>query len=325
MSGNRSIESHALPSAPAVDHDSVATAAPRADPSPPFLSEREELESATAAPGATTVVGLALDSSETDGASPSERGPPGTSNSPERNAGFGSSTRARGSTSVGESLPRPFPKNGDLEHGLETEVLPPYERDVANMPGTRVGSSIPVSSEPPPVETGKSKTSAPTQRKGARGAVLVEDRDLHDGLMTTTTTKDSTAHTGNTSLVHGGGHGADVVAAVGAIAHADDAGLRQTPVSSLPSKDRPNRRYSADALDVVEAVVEAGHQLASNSAIPGICEAARLVSILVRLVTDYRDGSSEVEWRVKRCRSIIFMLERAGEVLAKVRRPATIA
>lgn len=70
--------------------------------------------------------------------------------------------------------------------------------------------------------------------------------------------------------------------------------------------------------------MEAGHHLASHSAIPGLCEAARLVSILVKLVTDYQDGTRDVEWRVKRCRSIITVLERAGAVLGKVSRERTI-
>lgn len=321
MSDDRYIEPHALPSVPAADQNNPAAATgSRADASPRFVSEREELVFATAAAGATAVIGLALGDSETDGASTSRRAPPGTSNSSE-GSDSSSSMRALGSTSAGEALPRPFHKNGDLEHGLEAEAPPPYEGAVANIPGARVDSRTPAYLEPPPVETGKSRISAPTQGKANRGALLSEDGDFNDS--STTTTKDVTADMGKTTLVHDGGQGADVVAAVGAITHDDDAAPRQKPVSS--SKGRLNRRSSAGAIDVVDAVVEAGHHVASHSAIPGVCEAARLVSILVGLVTDYQDGSSEVEWRVKRCRSIIFMLERAGEVLAKVRRPTTTA
>lgn len=248
--------------------------------------------------------------------------PPGTNNPLEgRGRDESSSSRALVSTFAGESLPRPFTESEDSEHGVETKVSPPYERVVDNIPGTSVGLRTPVSSEPPPVQLGSRLSGKPTQLMGNSSAVLVEDGDFNRGSMwlDATPTKDSTADKGKMTVVHDGGQGTDVVATVGTTTHAYDAGLRQMPVSSLPSNDRLSRRSSAGGVDVVEAVVEAAHCLASNSAIPGVCEAARLISILVKLVTDYRDCTSEVEWRVKRCRSIIFTLERAGEVLGKVR------
>lgn len=72
ISGNRPIEPHALPSAPPVDRKSVAAARSWAetggepvDTLPQFVSEREELGSATTAAAAAAVVGVALDNSET--------------------------------------------------------------------------------------------------------------------------------------------------------------------------------------------------------------------------------------------------------------------
>lgn len=126
---------------------------------------------------------------------------------------------------------------------------------------------------------------------------------------------DGTMEEGQIVLAHSSGQSTDAVVAAETTAQAGDTDVRETPVNPLPS----NRRASSDGLDVVEAVVEAAHVLAGHSAIPGVSEAATLVSMLVRLVTDHRDGISEVEWRVKRCRSIIFMLERASKVLGKVR------
>lgn len=283
---------------------------------------RENIGTAAAA-----AVGEALNDSERDGQCSSRRAPRGTNNSSEGGRGSGHVHRslqtALGSTSAGESLPRPFPKSEHLERGLETEAPPSYERIFANIPGERAGSRTPVSSSPLPAETGKLHINAPTHRTANPGAFLTEDDEFDGDLMLRdeTLTKDVTAGKGDTTLVHAGGQGADVATTRGATPHGDDAGLSQVPVNSLPSNGRRKHRSSGGGVDVVQAVVEAAHCLASHSAIPGVCEAARLISVLVELVTDYQDGTSEMEWRVKRCRSIIFMLERAGEVLGKVRRP----
>lgn len=66
-------------------------------------------------------------------------------------------------------------------------------------------------------------------------------------------------------------------------------------------------------------MMEVATQLAQNCPIPGISEAASLVSFLVKLVSDSRDNSRGVEERLKRCRSIITLLESAAKVFAKVR------
>ena len=73
--------------------------------------------------------------------------------------------------------------------------------------------------------------------------------------------------------------------------------------------------------DVGKAVVEAARTLAVQSQFPGVSEAATLVSILVNLVLDDKRHAAEMESRVKRCRIVIMMLERAAMVLGQVRMP----
>ncbi|CAN0419495.1 unnamed protein product, partial [Scytosiphon promiscuus] len=63
----------------------------------------------------------------------------------------------------------------------------------------------------------------------------------------------------------------------------------------------------------------AAQELAERSQIPGVGEAAALVSILVNLVADSRSNAEGAEARLKQCRSIIRLLQRAAEVLGKVR------
>ena len=69
---------------------------------------------------------------------------------------------------------------------------------------------------------------------------------------------------------------------------------------------------------VAKAVVEAACKLAMQSHCPGVCEAATLVSILVQMVSDDQGNATEVESRLKRCRLVIMVLERASLVLGKV-------
>lgn len=71
--------------------------------------------------------------------------------------------------------------------------------------------------------------------------------------------------------------------------------------------------------EVAKAVVEAARNLAMQFHFPGVSEAATLVSILVNLVSDDHTSFAEVESRVKRCRLVIMMLQRASMVLGKVR------
>ncbi|CAN0462475.1 unnamed protein product, partial [Ascophyllum nodosum] len=65
------------------------------------------------------------------------------------------------------------------------------------------------------------------------------------------------------------------------------------------------------------AVMEAASAVASSSSIPGVSEAARLVSVLVKLVVDKIDNDIARDWRVRWCRSIVAVLERASELIEK--------
>ena len=71
-------------------------------------------------------------------------------------------------------------------------------------------------------------------------------------------------------------------------------------------------------ISVAVAVMEAASAVASSSSIPGVSEAARLVSILVELVVDKKDNDIAGYWRVRWCRSIVAVLERASELIEKV-------
>lgn len=88
--------------------------------------------------------------------------------------------------------------------------------------------------------------------------------------------------------------------------------------AAIGGSDSP-RRSSAGGIGVARAVMEAAQELAQKSQIPGVCDAATLLAVLVNLVTDNMGNIEGVEWRIKRCRSILIMLERAARVLGKVR------
>lgn len=78
------------------------------------------------------------------------------------------------------------------------------------------------------------------------------------------------------------------------------------------------RKKSGD-IGCGEAVMAAAHELAQHCQIPGVSEAATVLSILVRLVSDSQDNLGQGDANLKRCRSIVVMLERAAKVLGKVR------
>ncbi|CAN0344297.1 unnamed protein product [Ectocarpus sp. 12 AP-2014] len=75
------------------------------------------------------------------------------------------------------------------------------------------------------------------------------------------------------------------------------------------------RRRMSSGVGYGQAVLAAAEELARHCQIPGVSEAATAVSILIHLVVDNRDLTSSPE--VKRCRSIVMMLERAAKVLGK--------
>lgn len=72
-------------------------------------------------------------------------------------------------------------------------------------------------------------------------------------------------------------------------------------------------------IGIATAVAESAHELARSSQIPGVSETAAAVSILVNLLTDNQDNKKSAEASLRRCRSIVTMLQRAAKVLDKVR------
>ena len=267
-------------------------------------------------------------------------------------ASFGWQSRKNlfGHGTVGPSSP-PLSERGDLisTRRPEEDQTLQHQPGLDAVPEETVGPWGIAPSVPPSVaneETGDSSLPLPDASPVLRGSSSVDrakepaSTDIEDSVVDESTdalvAAGSTAQTGeatvkensasavvehsNTietseiSLVPSNGQGAGAVVTATHTTHADDTELGQASENSVPRNPR------ADGVRVVEAVVEAAHELATHSAIPGVSEAAGLVSILVRLVTDHRGGTSEVEWRVKRCRSIVFMLNRAGRVLGKVRR-----
>ena len=69
---------------------------------------------------------------------------------------------------------------------------------------------------------------------------------------------------------------------------------------------------------VTHAVMGAAHDLAQMSQIAGVSEVAGLVIVLMNLVTDNSDNVDGAENMVKRCRSVVTLLQRAENVLQDV-------
>ncbi|CAM9591668.1 unnamed protein product, partial [Laminaria digitata] len=77
------------------------------------------------------------------------------------------------------------------------------------------------------------------------------------------------------------------------------------------------RRATSSSLRIAHAVGDAAQELARSCHVPGVSEAAAVVSVLVNLVTDNGDAKNVTYASLRRCRSIILMLERAAKVLGK--------
>lgn len=94
-----------------------------------------------------------------------------------------------------------------------------------------------------------------------------------------------------------------------------------TPKPALDAKRDTSSngpRGLSDRLLLGQAVGAAAREVAFNCHIPGVCEAAAAVSILVTLVTDNRQSKTGSEASLRRCRLIVLMLKRAAKVLGKV-------
>lgn len=78
------------------------------------------------------------------------------------------------------------------------------------------------------------------------------------------------------------------------------------------------RPESVDAMTLADVVLESAVQLAQQSSIPGVSDAATLISGVVRLILDHQDGVEESKQRLRWCNSVVTILKRAEEVVSQV-------
>lgn len=90
------------------------------------------------------------------------------------------------------------------------------------------------------------------------------------------------------------------------------------PCENITSPSGTSRK-PVRRVGVAQAVIGAAQDLARMSQIPGVAEAAGLVGVLMNLVTDSSDMSRTTDHVVKRCRSVMVLLQRAASVLEEVR------
>ncbi|CAB1102896.1 unnamed protein product [Ectocarpus sp. CCAP 1310/34] len=136
-------------------------------------------------------------------------------------------------------------------------------------------------------------------------------------LTTTNSTKNVSTEGWTAELAGFGGsaeEGADGAPSAIATAAAPAPAPAAAPAPA-PAPAPDGRRRASNGFGYGEAILVAAEDLAHHCQIPGISEAATAVSILIHLVLDNRDLTSSAG--VKRCRSIVMMLERAAKVLGK--------
>ncbi len=78
------------------------------------------------------------------------------------------------------------------------------------------------------------------------------------------------------------------------------------------------QRGSRGDIGLGEVVLDAAKYLAHHCQIPGVSEAASVVSTLVTMVSDRRDIQSGGDSNLRQCRSVVRMLERASKVAGRV-------
>lgn len=83
------------------------------------------------------------------------------------------------------------------------------------------------------------------------------------------------------------------------------------------ASSKAGRRGSRDGVGVGRVAMEVALELAQNCQLPGVSEAATAISILVNMVVDSSEDDGDA--KLKQCRSIIMVLERAAKVAEKVR------
>lgn len=106
--------------------------------------------------------------------------------------------------------------------------------------------------------------------------------------------------------------GQRVSSAASAVYDISPEALRGSGASS-----KENRRGSRKGVGVGKVAREVALELAQNCHIPGVSEAATAMSILVKMVVD--SGEHDGDAKLKQCRSISMVLERAAKVAEKVR------
>ena len=102
----------------------------------------------------------------------------------------------------------------------------------------------------------------------------------------------------------------------------EDANLARA--TNMPSDNRASTVYAgkpsrSKRLSIAEAVMEAAEVVANSSGVPGVSEAATLISTLVKLVVERQNSDRAAEWRLRWCRSTVTLLGQASEILGKVR------
>ncbi|CBJ27854.1 conserved unknown protein [Ectocarpus siliculosus] len=172
---------------------------------------------------------------------------------------------------------------------------------------------------PKPSSEGKSKSTrdnsesgggARTADAGRGGGDAAEDGS---GCVAASTQSLLSLTTRNSAAEVSTEEGTAEVAEFGLSADADGA---PSAAALPPAAAAGGRRRTSSGVGCGQAVLAAAEKLAHSCQIPGISEAATAVSILIRLVLDSRDLTSSPG--VKRCRSIVVMLERASKVLGNV-------
>lgn len=98
-----------------------------------------------------------------------------------------------------------------------------------------------------------------------------------------------------------------------------DVSVRRDVEDGLGISCKGVDKAASKGCHMAQAVLEAAGALAEQSGVPGVCQTAMLVSMLVKLAADCRENAAALEWRVKWCRSILMTLESAEEVLGKVK------
>lgn len=78
-------------------------------------------------------------------------------------------------------------------------------------------------------------------------------------------------------------------------------------------------RQPVCGLGVAQAVIGAAQELARMTQFPGVADLAGLVIILIGMLTDKSDIIGGADNMIKRCRSLMFLLQRAANVLEEVR------